>query len=120
MTDVGDGGSWEQPPVTLEVIVPEALSAGVYANGFGSWFNQTDFTLDFFVHLPATPQQDESGNRYLHAPVQVVSRVKIPPPIIFRLIQQLNASMTEYEQMFGEITSLGDPIPPPSDSGGPT
>jgi hypothetical protein len=107
----------QQPEIMFEVIVPEAMSAGVYANGFGSWFNATDFTLDFFVHLPITPQTDDSGEPYLRAQVQVVSRVKIPPPIIFRLIQQLNASMTEYEQMFGDITSLGDPIPPSPDLG---
>jgi hypothetical protein len=37
--------------IEVEVIVPDALSAGVYANGFTCWYNRTDFTLDFLVYL---------------------------------------------------------------------
>ena len=108
----------DQPPpqARLELIVPENQSAGTYANGFGTWFNQTDFTLDFFVHLPADEQEDESGDKYVHAPVQVVARIKLPPTLIFRLMQQLETTYTEYERMFGTVTPLGDdpPLMPPS------
>jgi len=45
---------------------------------------------------------------FVHAPVQVVSRVKLAPPLMFRLIQQLNSSYTQYEQQFGPVTPLGD------------
>jgi hypothetical protein len=33
--------------------------------------------------------------------------------MIFRLMQSLNDSMSNYEQQFGAIVHLGDPIPPP-------
>jgi hypothetical protein len=101
----------------MELIVPEDQSAGTYANGFGTWFNQTDFTIDYFVHLPANEQIDEeTGSTYLHAPVQVVARIKLPPTLIFRLMQQLESTYTEYERMFGAVTPLGDSpdLTPPS------
>ena len=103
----------------LEVIVPEGMSAGVYANGFGYWFNQTDFTLDFVVHLPGSQKMDDHGASYMHQPVQVGARIKFPPSLIFWLLQQLNHAMTHYETQFGPITPLGDPIPPPADLGPP-
>ncbi|MFI5781940.1 DUF3467 domain-containing protein [Nocardia sp. NPDC051570] len=98
----------EPPPVNVEVIVPEAMSAGVYANGFTCWYNRTDFTLDFIVHLPTDPGVDDSGAPVLRQPVQVVSRVKFPPAMIFRLMQTLNDSMSNYEQQFGAIVHLGE------------
>ena len=116
MSQVQGGGHGPQPPARLEVIVPEALSAGVYANGFGTWFSQTDFTVDYMVNLPpqATPGQDERP--VLVQPMQVVARVKFSPALMFRLIQNLNSAMTSYEAQFGQIVPLGDPIPPPTDA----
>jgi len=110
----------EPPLPRYEAIVPDEVSAGAYSNGFSSWFNQTDFTIDFAVHLPAELRVDEDGHPYMHVPIQVVSRVKIPPSMIFRLIQNLESSMTQYEGMFGPITHLGDeaPLVPPDDLAG--
>jgi hypothetical protein len=107
-------------PTRLAVLVPEDQSAGVYANGFATWFNQTDFTLDCFVHLPAEPRSEEGGATVLVQPVQVVSRVKFPPALIFRLIQNLNEAMTAFETQFGPIVALGEPIPPPTDDRPPS
>jgi hypothetical protein len=100
-------------PVKVEINVPESQSAGVYANGFASWFNQTDFTLDCFVYLPADQQLNDEGEPFIRQPVQVVARVKLPPSLVFRLIQNLEESMTKYEMQFGEIAHLGPPTPPP-------
>lgn len=96
------------PPVKVEVIVPEAMSVGVYANGFTCWYNRTDFTLDFVVHLPTDPGVDDSGRSVVRQPVQVVSRVKFPPAMVFRLMQTLNDSMSNYERQFGAISHLGE------------
>jgi len=96
------------PQTDVEVIVPEAMSAGVYANGFTCWYNRTDFTLDFLVYLPADRGVDDDGRPVLRQPVQVVSRVKIPPALIFRLMQTLNDSMSNYELQFGSISHLGE------------
>ncbi len=98
----------EAPQVNVEVVVPEALNAGVYANGFTCWYNRTDFTLDFVIHLPADPALDVEGKAVVRQPVQVVSRVKFPPSMIFRLMQTLNDSMSNYEQQFGAIVHLGE------------
>jgi hypothetical protein len=100
--------------------VPDELSAGVYSNGHISWFNMTDFTIDFAVHLPAESRESGDGP-YMYVPVLVVSRVKIPPSLVFRLIQNLESSMTQYEEMFGPITHLGDetPLVPPDDLASP-
>ncbi|MCU1642470.1 MAG: hypothetical protein JWN03_2745 [Nocardia sp.] len=96
------------PAVNIEVIVPESMSSGVYANGFTCWYNRTDFTIDFIVYLPTDPSVDDSGKSVLRQPVQVVSRVKFPPAMIFRLMQTLNDSMSNYEQQFGGISHLGE------------
>ena len=105
-------------PLQFEVNVPEDQSAGTYSNGFATWFNQTDLTIDFFIHLPMEPRTDDEGNPFMHVPVEVVSRVKIPPTLVFRLIEQLNSSYTAYEEQFGAVTPLGEmpgqpDIPPP-------
>jgi len=96
------------PPVNVEVIVPESMSTGVYANGFTCWYNRTDFSVDFVVHLPTDPGFDEDGKPIVRQPVQVVARVKFPPAMIFRLMQTLNDTMNNYERQFGPINHLGD------------
>jgi hypothetical protein len=114
---VSQGQGQQQPgPPRLQVIVPEAQSAGVYANAFATWFNQTDFTLDCLVNLPPQASPGEDERPLLVQPLQVVARVKFPPALIFRLIQNLNDAMTAYENQFGTIVPLGDPIPPPNDN----
>ena len=106
-------------PVQAEVVVPEAVSAGTYANAFASWFGPTDFTLDCLVQQPSSERTDDQGNAYLYQPLQVVARVKFSPTLIFRLMQNLNQTMTQYEATFGPIVALGDPIPPPPDENPP-
>jgi hypothetical protein len=102
--------------MNIEVVVPEALSAGVYANGFTCWYNRTDFTLDFVVYLPTDESIDDHGEGVVRQPVQVVSRVKFPSSMIFRLMQTLNDSMSNYEQQFGPIVHLGDSVSPPPEA----
>ncbi|MDQ1392589.1 MAG: hypothetical protein QOF30_1566, partial [Acidimicrobiaceae bacterium] len=41
-----------ESPQVPQVRTPEKWHTGVYANGVGVWFTQTDFTLDFVVNLP--------------------------------------------------------------------
>ncbi|MFI6365115.1 DUF3467 domain-containing protein [Nocardia sp. NPDC050630] len=96
------------PPNDVEVIVPEVMSAGVYSNGFTCWYNRTDFTLDFLVYLPTDQGVDDDGRPVMRQPARVVSRVKFPPAMIFRLMQILNDSMSNYEHQFGPITHLGE------------
>jgi Protein of unknown function (DUF3467) len=96
------------PQADVEVIVPEALSVGVYANGFTCWYNRTDFTLGFLVYLPTDPGVDDAGRPIVRQSARVVSRVKFPPALIFQLMQILNDSMSNYEHQFGAIVHLGE------------
>jgi len=111
----------QQPmPISFEVTVPEALSAGVHANNFGTRFGPTDLTVDFLVNLFSEARTDDTGQAYLYAPARVVARVKLPPSLLFRLIEQLNAALTGHEEQFGVTEPLGPPIPPPADNVPPT
>jgi hypothetical protein len=105
-------GSPEGQPTQLEIFCPDDQAAGVYANGLSSWFTRHDFTLDFLVNLPTQPGQDEFGNPTVRQPLRVVSRVKIPPAILFHLMQNLNQSLTQYEAQFGAIPPDGPPPNP--------
>jgi hypothetical protein len=74
----------------LEIVVPDELQAGVYAQSAVLWHTQHDFTLDFLVYQDLTL-------------LRLVGRVRIPTTLIFELLQGLNATMTDYETEFGEI-----------------
>lgn len=104
----------QQPPIT-QIRTPDKRAAGAYANGMGVWFTSTEFTLDFLVSLPQEMATDPTGQQFLVAPQQVVGRVKIPPPLVFHIMRNLNAALDQYEAQHGKISDLmgGDPTPPP-------
>ena len=79
--------------------VAKEAEGGVYSNFVGVWHTAHEFTLDFCSTQP--PQVDESGESFV--PARVVSRVKIPPTMLFELLKALNTNMTSYESVFGEI-----------------
>jgi Protein of unknown function (DUF3467) len=81
----------------IRISVPEALEAGVYANGAGVWHTAHEFTLDFLTLLNSDPGEPEV------VPARVVSRVKVPPSVIFDLLRAINMNMTLYEQKYGAI-----------------
>jgi hypothetical protein len=83
-----------QWPTTTKSSFPEYLEEGVYANSVRLWNTRTEFTLDFL----ASPTDQAAPDV-----ARVVSRVKIPTMFMFRLIQQLNGNMTDYEEKYGEI-----------------
>ena len=86
---------------------PEELAAGVYANIFAVWHTAYEFTIDFAATLP--PEQTDPGDpdSPLVVPCRLVVRARIPVTLAFDLIRALNASMTEYEERFGEIKRPG-------------
>ncbi len=101
-----------------QVRTPEKWNTGVYANGVGVWFTQTDFTLDFVVNLPPEVGQDDQGNQLFLSPQQVVARVKLPPPLVFQVMRNLSTNLDRYEQQYGAIQefagpTLGEPAVPP-------
>lgn len=114
-----------EAPQVPQVRTPEKWVPGVYANGVGVWFTQTDFTLDFVVNLPPEVGQDPNGAQVLLSPQQVVARVKLPPPLVFQVMRNLSTNLDRYEQQYGKVQefagpTLGEnlpPAPPPAPEG---
>jgi hypothetical protein len=78
----------------IAINVPEDEAIGHYANFVGVWHTPHEFAIDFCVVQPFL----------LTGPsAKVVSRVRIPPTIVFDLLRTLNQNLTEYERTFGEI-----------------
>jgi hypothetical protein len=89
----------------LNLSVPEDQIPGQYANVVGVWHTPHDFAIDFCVVMPFAPGGPAA---------RVVSRVRIPPTIVFDLLQTLNQNLAEYEETFGEI-KRPEPNNPPQD-----
>ena len=88
--------------------IPDEIAAGVYSNMVLVWHTAYEFTLDFSAIEPT------ESNR---VPCRVVSRVRIPPTVIFDLMRALNDNMAKYEATFGEIKRVGIQGQPPPPEG---
>jgi hypothetical protein len=110
-------------PQVPQVRTPEKWNTGVYANGVGVWFTQTDFTLDFVVNLPPEVNQDPEGHQVVVSPQEVVARIKVPPPLVFQLMRNLSTNLDRYEVQYGAIQEFAGPTlgtdetPPPVEEG---
>lgn len=93
----------QQRSAIFEIRVPPELEAGAYSNFLSVWHSPTEFTLDFAVTQPAELVDANDPNSSVRVPCRVVARVKIPPRLIFSILQSLNENMTKYEAAFGEI-----------------
>lgn len=91
-------------PQSVKINVPPDKIAGCYANIVGVWHTPTDFAIDFCVNQPYAGGQDEFA-------ALVVSRVRIPPTMVFDLLRALNENLSEYEEEYGEV------IPPGKEEG---
>ncbi len=95
--------------LNFEMQVPSELEGGVYANFLTIWHTGHEFTLDFSAtQLPRTVDTDDPTSP-VTVPCRVVSRVKIPPSLVFDVIRAINENMTRYEAAFGNIQKPGDP-----------
>lgn len=101
---MGSGGSAvENEGQQIAVNVPEDQAIGAYANLVGVWHTPHEFAIDFCVVQPFLPGGPGA---------KVVSRVRIPPTIVFDLLKTLNQNLTEYENTFGEIKRPANPDMP--------
>ncbi len=91
----------EQPGVHFELQIAEAITPGVYANFLGVWHTAHEFTLDFAVTQPAGLAELPDGTPVTRVPCQVVSRVKVPPTVLFDFLRTLNENLTTWERTFG-------------------
>jgi hypothetical protein len=89
--------------------VPEDLTGGFYSNVVAVWHTPYEFTLDFAVMLPAQQVAGSEGSTQVTTPCRVVSRVKIPPAVVFELMRALSVNEKLYEERIGPITRPGRP-----------
>lgn len=89
-------------PQNLQVNVPPEQVAGQYANLVGVWHTPHEFAIDFCIIQPFTGHGPDT------VAAQVVSRVRIPPTIVFDLLRALNQDLGEYEAAYGEIKRPSD------------
>ena len=94
----GDGADPRRAP-RVNVQVDDELKHGVYANFLVVSHSPHEFTLDFCQILP---RGDASGQMT----ADVVSRVRIAPTMVGRVLQALNTNMSGYEDKFGQVKSI--------------
>lgn len=102
-SDSSDESADRPRPVHFAINLPEGLEGGVYANVLAAWHSAYEFTLDFASTGPVRPRDEGDTGAGFEVPCRIVSRVKIPVPLVFDLIRTLNEEMTKYEAAFGEI-----------------
>ncbi len=109
----------QSPEKSFAFQVPDDLTGGVYSNVVAVWHTPYEFTLDFAVMLPAQQVAGSDGNAQV-TPCRVVSRVKIPPAVVFELMRALSVNERLYEQRIGPIPRPGrqdDQTSPPDRPG---
>jgi hypothetical protein len=87
----------KQPQV--QVVVPDDQKHGTYANFLVVSHSPHEFTLDFCQLLPAQEQGKVNA--------EVVSRVRIAPTMVGRVLNALNTNLSGYEDRFGSVKALG-------------
>ena len=97
MTDpeVPPGGP---PHQQIKISVDDRLKHGVYANFLVVSHSAHEFTLDFCQVVPGSEGRVNA---------EVVSRIKIAPTMVGRIIRALNTNMTAYEDKFGLVKEIG-------------
>ena len=92
----------DQPPVHFEMAIADDLTPGHYSNFLGVWHTAHEFTLDFAVTQPAAPAQAPDGSTVTRVPCQVVSRIKVPPTVLFDFLRTLNENLSNWERNFSQ------------------
>ena len=96
MTDPGAAG---QPQQQIKIQVADGLKYGAYANFLVVSHSAHEFTLDFCQVMPTS----EVGQ----VQAEVVSRLKVAPTMVGKVIRALNTNMTAYEDKYGLVREVG-------------
>lgn len=83
----------------INIQVRDELKYGTYANFLVVSHSPHEFTLDFCQILPGQEQGTVQA--------EVVSRIKVAPTMVGKIIQALNTNMTNYEDKFGMVSDIG-------------
>ncbi len=84
--------------VKLEIQLDEEIAQGVYANLAVVNHNESEFVVDFIFVQPQAPR------------AKVRSRVILSPQHAKRLVAALDENVGRYEQNFGEIAPVLQPV----------
>jgi hypothetical protein len=97
MTDPGatQGGGQQQ----INIKVSDDQKYGVYANFLVVSHSPHEFTLDFCQVMPGGEQKAVQAD--------VVTRVKVAPTMVGKIIRALNTNMTNYEDKYGLVKDVG-------------
>jgi hypothetical protein len=83
----------------IDIKVPDEQKHGTYANFLVVSHTAHEFTLDFCQVIPGSdPSRMEA---------EVVSRVKLAPTMIGKVIRALNDNLSGYEEKFGLVKEIG-------------
>lgn len=91
----------QQQNVRIDFQIPDDLQTGVYANMLNVWHSAYEFTLDFAV-MEGDQAREEDGAQVM--PARVVSRIRIPPGIMFEVMKALNQNLTAYEENIAKLS----------------
>lgn len=89
----------DKPGQQIQIQVDDAIKHGVYANFLVVSHSAHEFTLDFCQIMPGG---DGSGVK-----ADVVSRVKVAPTMVGKIIRALNTNIASYEDKFGQVREVG-------------
>ena len=83
----------------ISISVDDEVKLGTYANFLVVSHSPHEFTLDFCQILP--------GGKEGKVKAEVVTRVKVAPTMVGKIIRALNTNMTAYEDKFGMVKEVG-------------
>lgn len=88
-----------KPNPQIKIQVDDAIKHGVYSNFLVVSHSAHEFTLDFCQVMPGG---DGSGVK-----AEVVTRVKVAPTMVGKIIRALNTNIVSYEDKFGLVREVG-------------
>jgi hypothetical protein len=97
MSDEAFGQPGDQAAV--QITVPDEAKRGEYANFLVITHSPHEFTLDFCQVITGTDPNNMQA--------EVVSRVKLAPTMVGKVIRALNDNLTGYEEKFGLVKDVG-------------
>ena len=83
----------------IQISVNDTMKHGTYGNFLVVSHSAHEFTLDFCQVLPG----GDGGS----VQADVVSRIKVAPTMVGKIIRALNTNMTAYEDKFGMVREVG-------------
>lgn len=87
----------------MNIGLPDAVAAGVYADFVGLWHTNDVFVLDFAVRTqPSHARENEAGQTVMVTEAKIVARVKIPPSQVFEIMKAMEQQPSAWEIETGQ------------------